>query len=90
MMGSEARFRNMTTRWRAPASSKFRRKNSAVSFLTPMAAKTMANSPSSPATWAWRTIWAANSLWAMPAPEKIGSFCPRIRVAVPSMAEMPV
>ena len=44
MMGSAARLRNMTTRWRAPASSKFRRKNSAVSFFTPMAANTMANS----------------------------------------------
>ena len=90
MMGAEARLRNMTTRLRAPASSKERRKNSAVSFLTPMAAKTMANSPSWLGTLACRTIWAASSLCFMPEPEKMGSFCPRMRVAQPSMADMPV
>ena len=90
IMGSEARLRNMTTRCRAPACSKLRRKKSAVSFLTPMAAKMMAKSPSSPATLAWRTIWAASSLCFMPEPEKMGSFWPRMRVAVPSMAEIPV
>ena len=90
MMGSEARLRNMTTRCRAPASSKLRRKNSAVSFFTPMAAKTMAKAPSWSATRAWRTIWAASSLCFMPEPEKMGSFCPRMRVEQPSMADTPV
>ena len=81
MMGSEARFRNMTTRCRTPASSKFRRKNSASVVLDAHGGKDDGKLlPSSPATWAWRTIWAASSLWAMPEPEKMGSFCPRIRV----------
>ena len=56
--------------------------------VTPMAAKTTANG-SSP-TAAWDAIWAASSRWGRPPTEKIGSFCPRTRVASPSTAEMPV
>ncbi len=36
------------------------------------------------------TICAASWSWGRPFPEKIGSFCPRIRVVRPSMAEIPV
>ena len=36
------------------------------------------------------TICAASWSCGRPFPEKIGSFCPRIRVVRPSMAEMPV
>ena len=39
---------------------------------------------------ACRTIWTASLLWLMPLPEKIGSFWPRMRVASPSIVEMPV
>ena len=89
--GSFARFRNMTTWSAAPLSSKVRRKNSATSYLTPIAAKTMAksSSESSPRE-ACCTICAASLSWGRPFPEKIGSFCPRIRVVSPSIAEIPV
>lgn len=59
----------------------------------PMAQNTVtkrASSPSVAMTLAWRTIWAASSLWLMPAPEKMGSFCPRMSVQVASMELMPV
>ena len=93
MMGSEAMLRNMTVLPRAPDSAKSRRKKSAVSFLMPMAQKTVTNLASSPSvamTRAWRTICAASSLWLMPAPEKMGSFWPLMRVQVASMELMPV
>ena len=79
----------MTTRSMAPQLSKLSRKYDATSFLTPIAANTMAKSDPS-ATLAWRTIWTASSLCFMPEPEKIGSFWPRISVARQSMEEMPV
>ena len=79
----------MTTRSMASALTKESRKYSATSFLTPMAAKTMAKSEPSE-TLAWRTICTASSLCFMPEPEKIGSFWPRISVVRQSMAEMPV
>ena len=89
--GSLARFRYITTWSDTPLSSKVRRKNSATSYLTPMAANTMANFSSelSPKD-ACFTIWAARRSWGRPFPEKIGSFWPRIRVVRPSMAEIPV
>ena len=46
--------------------------------------------PPVPMTCAWRTICAASSLWARPAPENMGSFCPRISEHVASMELMPV
>ena len=79
----------MTTRSIAPQLSKLSRKYAATSFLTPIAAKTMAKSEPS-ATLACLTIWTASSLCFMPEPEKIGSFWPRISVARQSMEEMPV
>ena len=56
----------------------------------PMPAKTMANWTSPPLTFACLMIWAASLLWGSPLPENMGNFCPRIRVFMPSMAEMPV
>ena len=44
MMGSLARFSSMTTRSIAPQLSKLSRKYDATSFLTPIAANTMAKS----------------------------------------------
>ena len=44
MMGSLARFNSMTTRSIAPQLSKLSRKYDATSFLTPIAANTMAKS----------------------------------------------
>ena len=89
--GSFAMFKNITTWSRTPLSAKVERKYSATSYLTPMAANTMANSSSeSSPREAWRTICAASWSWGSPFPEKIGSFWPRIRVVRPSMAEMPV
>ncbi len=89
--GSFERFRNMATCALAPHSAKVRLKYSATSYFTPIAAKTMANS--SPA-WSPRlacsTICAASSSCGSPFPEKIGSFCPLIRVVSPSIAEIPV
>ena len=88
--GSFARFRNMATWSAAPLSSNVLRKKSATSCFTPMAANTMANSSleSSPRD-ACFTICAASWSWGSPFPEKIGSFCPRISVVSPSMAEIP-
>ena len=54
-----------------------------------MAAKTMQKSSPSPIL-ACLTICTASLLWLIPEPEKMGSFCPRIRVARQSMEEMPV
>ena len=89
--GSFARFRYITTWSDTPLSSKVRRKNSATSYFTPIAAKTMANFSSLllPKD-ACCTICAASWSWGRPFPEKIGSFCPRIRVVRPSIAEIPV
>ena len=64
-------------------------KNRATSYLTPMAAKTMTNGSSEVRIFDWRTICAASLLCGRPLPEKIGSFCPRMRVFIPSMQEMP-
>ena len=55
-----------------------------------MAAKTTAKDSSLPRTRACRAIWVARVLAGSPAPEKIGSFCPRTRVLRPSIAEIPV
>ena len=89
--GSLARLINMETCSETPLSSKVRRKKSATSYLTPMAPNTMANCSSelSPRE-ACCTIWAASWSWGSPLPEKMGSFCPRIRVVRPSIAEIPV
>ena len=65
-------------------------KNRATSYLTPMAAKTMTNGSSEVRIFAWRTICAASRLCGRPLPEKIGSFCPRTSVFMPSMQEIPV
>ena len=89
--GSFARFRNMATWSATPLSSKVLRKKSATSCLTPIAANTIANSSSeSSPREACFTICAASWSWGRPFPEKIGSFCPRIKVVSPSMAEIPV
>jgi len=90
MGGSSARFRNIAVFESAPDSAKEARKNSASSCLTPMAQKTTAKPSSLAVMRAWRAIWAASSLCGSPAPENTGSFCPRMRVFMPSMAEMPV
>ena len=56
-----------------------------------MAAKMTQNPAlSSPVIRDWRTIWTASLLWDMPEPEKMGSFCPRIRVVMQSMVDIPV
>ena len=89
--GSFARFRYMTTWSATPLSSKVLRKNSATSYFTPIAANTIANFSSlSPPREACFTICAASWSCGSPFPEKIGSFCPRIRVVKPSIAEIPV
>ena len=69
---------------------KVRRKKSATSYLTPMAANIIPNLPLPPPMLACRTICAASLSCGRPLPEKIGSFCPRMRVVSVSMAEMPV
>ena len=73
--GSFARFINIATWEETPLSSNVRRKNSATSCFTPMAAKTIANcsSESSPSD-ACCTICAASWSCGSPLPEKIGSF----------------
>ncbi len=55
-----------------------------------MAANITENSDSSANTFACLAIWAANSLCGRPDPEKMGSFCPRTNVFIPSMVEIPV
>ena len=88
--GSSARERNIATLSRTPVSSKESMKYFATSYLTPIAANTIAKSDLPPRTLAWRTIWAASWLCSIPFPEKIGSFCPWIRVIMPSITEIPV
>ena len=89
--GSLARFRNIATWFATPLSSKVLRKKSATSCLTPIAANTMAKSSLvPPPREACFTICAASWSCGRPLPEKIGSFCPRISVVSPSIAEIPV
>jgi hypothetical protein len=91
MTGSSARLRNITTLLSTPLSSKLSWKKRASAWEAPKAANTTTNSEdSSPSSLAWRTIWAATRLWGRPPPEKMGSFWPRVREFMPSMAEMPV
>ena len=88
--GSSASDRKSATLSSTPVSSNESMKKRATSYLTPIAAKTMQKSLALPRTFAWRAICAASWLWARPLPLKIGSFCPWIRVVIPSMTETPV
>src|SRR5574341_465574 len=101
IVGSSARLMNSTVRSIAPPIRNWSRKNDVSRCVIPMAAKTTANEslpPLAPCSSAWRppttraceAICAASSLAGSPAPEKIGSFCPRVSVFSPSMAETPV
>ena len=81
---------NTVTFSRAPVRSKSLMKKLASSWVIPIAANITANSASSPSTLACLAIWAANSLWGKPEPEKIGSFWPLTKVFIPSMVEIPV
>ena len=88
--GASAKDWNITTFERTPDSSKVFTKNRATSYLIPIPAKTITNCSSAPRSFAWRIIWAASLLCGSPFPEKIGSFCPRTREFIPSIAEIPV
>ena len=88
--GSSARLMNSTARSMAPVRRKSSMKKLASSKVMPIAANTTANGSSPCSVRAWRAICAASSEWGKPDPEKIGSFWPRTRVRLPSIAEMPV
>ena len=88
--GSSARLMNSTALSIAPVRRKSSMKKLASSNVIPMAAKTTAKDSPPPSVVAWRAICAASSECGRPDPEKIGSFCPRTSVKLPSMAEMPV
>ncbi len=90
IVGSSARFRNITVLSSAPVFSKSLMKRFASSDVIPIAQKTTANFSSFPRTFACLAIWAASSLWGSPEAEKIGSFCPRTNVLSPSIVEIPV
>jgi hypothetical protein len=62
----------------------------ASSLVIPIAANTTAKAVSEPGTVACLAICRAISLCGRPDAEKIGSFCPRTRVFVPSIVEIPV
>ena len=90
IVGSSARFMNTTLRASAPVLSNSWMKKAASRWVIPIAPNTTENCSASPRTLACRAIWAAISLAGRPAPEKIGSFCPRTRVFMTSIVEMPV
>jgi hypothetical protein len=56
----------------------------------PIAAKTTRNFEAEEGTVDWLTIWAVILPAGRPEPENTGSFCPRTRVFIISMDEMPV
>ncbi len=102
--GLSAVLRKSTARVSAPVFSNSCWKYLASSKVTPIAAKTTANFPSSSvprsaplvstsffeSTRACLAICAASLLWGRPAPEKSGSFCPRTSVLSTSIVEIPV
>ncbi len=88
--GASAKLKKQATFVATPLSSNVRVNERATSCVTPIAAKTIVKRTSSPGSFACRVIWAARRLCGMPLPEKMGSFCPRTSVFIPSMAEMPV
>ena len=90
IVGSSARFMNTTLRASAPVLSNSWMKNDASRCVIPIAPNTTENCSASPSTFAWRVICAAISFAGRPAPEKIGSFCPRTSVFITSIVEMPV
>ena len=73
----------------APLCSKRWTNDSVSRAVIPMATNTTAKR-SPPRVRAFSTMYAASSIAGSPAPEKMGSFCPRTNVFIPSMAEMPV
>ena len=90
---SLARFRNSTVRASAPLFSISSRKNSALSWGMPMPANTIAKSPAarpSPGRRALQAMSTAMRSWGSPPPEKRGSFWPRTRLFMRSMAVKPV
>src|SRR5512133_2514617 len=89
MGGSSAFDRNTTVRPRTPAARNASRYASYSRKGAPIAANTTANR-SPPRTRAWHTICVARRPAGRPAQEKIGSFCPRTSVFMPSIAETPV
>src|SRR5512138_668083 len=90
MGGSSALERNTTVRSRTPAVRNASRYASYSRNGAPIAANTTANRSPPPRTRAWQTIWVASRPAGSPAQEKIGSFCPRTSVFMPSIAETPV
>ncbi|OPZ39923.1 MAG: hypothetical protein BWY99_01226 [Synergistetes bacterium ADurb.BinA166] len=87
--GSSARFRKSTRLPPCPPAVSLSRKYAASSCFIPMPANTTAKF-SAPASLDWVAICTASALWGRPLPEKIGSFCPRIRVSSTSIDETPV
>lgn len=88
--GSSARLRNRVHLSSAPVRSKSLRKYCASSAVIPMAANMTANCSSLPRTFACLAICAAMRLCGSPAPLNSGSFCPRTRLFIPSMVDIPV
>ena len=90
-IGSSDKLINIHTLSITPVSSKERLNVSATSFLTPIAPNTIQKfSASCPVNDACLTIWLASLSCGKPEPEKIGNFCPRIKVFNPSIADIPV
>ena len=82
---SLARLRKSAVRSSAPPCSRLRRKYSALSYGTPIPAKTIAKSPPSPCrSRAWLAISTASRSCGSPPPEKSGSFWPRTRLFIRS------
>ncbi len=89
MVGSPAWFRNSTVRSSAPLRANRSTKVWVSRAVIPIPANTTANGSPRGAR-ACSTIEAASSSPGSPGPENTGSFCPRTRVFIPSMALMPV
>ena len=88
--GASASDWNITTLLSTPLCSNVFLKNCATSYLIPIPAKTITKSSSELRIFACLIIRAARRLCGSPFPEKIGSFCPRISVFIPSIDEIPV
>src|SRR5664279_5508379 len=90
VLESLARLRKSAVRSRAPRCSSVRRKNSALSYGTPMPAKTMTKSSPPWRSRAWLAISTARRSCGRPPPENSGSFWPRTRLFIRSSVVMPV
>ena len=90
MDGSSARERNSATFSSTPDSSNELHEEPGDVVLDPHGGEDHGEVRTRvPRIFACRAIWAASSLCGRPLPEKMGSFWPRIRVFIPSMARYP-